>query len=561
MMRLLTPYVGGAFLAALAMWLAAVVPATAQVIQDPALPCRPPGFDLSPAAAMGSQENWSELSSPAFVVDRRPVGVVQMWNGSFQQNPYGFAEWWYDHEDRPGYYGQLPFQPVRNECGEIVSVNGYILPRVVQNLLDRLDAGFANGWRRFVLYLPAGGVRDQLGPFSSSQWWPMPEWKREALQVYLKAWVLAHEVDNVTLGVYMGYNIDNPCTICHVKNCREHTTRVGACTESQPNNYEYEEPPPPPPCPTCDTPPDTSIAPGHFPILADECHYQLACGSADRAMNHAPLPASLADAQSMYLNVQPWVEAGVTEVYLDAAAHPSVTAAFLDWAKAPMFAGRVRLGGEAVPLVGSPGQFTLDGTAVVRAPWVARGGDSPSGFLDNQNIFAGGNPGAVDPSTTEVGYWVNDANASLALLTQRAKQGYVLWTSLEGPNNTIAKRLEGWVQRIYSFGWIDVADFDGDGTINSADFAQFFAAYWATKAMNSQDMRLWNFVDGNIDNIDPSAPYTWQTDTDDTGYFITAYFYSMAGETEAIPRPSNPADAVFFGGPRPERVFGPLMPP
>lgn len=108
--------------------------------------------------------------------------------------PYdpGIQDWWADPRDS----------------------NNNGVSNAVENLIEKLDQAYNNGWRRILLNRPAGNliINDNL---TSSQYWTIPEWKREDMEhptLGLRAWIQAHQDPNnpensVSVGIYVGYQL------------------------------------------------------------------------------------------------------------------------------------------------------------------------------------------------------------------------------------------------------------------------------------------------------------------------------------------------------------------
>lgn len=133
------------------------------------------------ACAAGAADQAGEDRAPSapvrFEVDRRPVLMVRVWNGSYApDNPLGLS---------PGFRG--------DDAGE----------RIAESL-TRL---YAQGWRRFMLQTPAGGPKDAVLSDTLGEWWSRSQRWRDTMNRSLRAWKSDHP--DATLGVYMGLRLRN----------------------------------------------------------------------------------------------------------------------------------------------------------------------------------------------------------------------------------------------------------------------------------------------------------------------------------------------------------------
>lgn len=309
---------------------AASIPAVAAVCR--ALPpCLPLGCDgVSVATGSGF-----ELPSPdEFVPDRRPAVMVNLFGGSCINPPSGGPDGWIDNGD----------------------ANGNDVPDSVDWLLERLDVRYAEGWRRIILYLPAGAYAGQY--LASSQWWPMPEIKRIYLTQRLPLWLAAHPT--VSLGIYAGFEIKDPCTLCMVS------------------------------CVTC-----ADCGSGGGCDFCPECQ--------GVSLARAPDTTDAEDMCVVRHNLEPWINAGITEVWFDRGGGPDPAhyEATMRLEGDPDYRGRVRFAGEPVVSHSPDGAAKLPlESAVTRLTWLAR-----RRYLENASATAP--PGAwdFDPQTTEVIAW------------------------------------------------------------------------------------------------------------------------------------------------------------
>lgn len=130
------------------------------------------------AATSRSAEADAQAASRAqaeFAIDRRPVMMVRVWNGSYGPgNALGLSP---------------PYR--RDEAG--------------QHIEQELTRLYGRGWRRFMLHTPAGKppespLSDTLGEF-----WSRSEPWRNTMTASLRGWLDAHP--DATLGVYTGLRL------------------------------------------------------------------------------------------------------------------------------------------------------------------------------------------------------------------------------------------------------------------------------------------------------------------------------------------------------------------
>ena len=113
-------------------------------------------------------------------IDRRPVRMISCWTGDYEHDRLGLASWW------------------ANDSGPVA------------RLLCRLKSHYDQGYRRFMLILPAGYPRGQtLMP--SSQWLTMSERRRECLVELMPGWKSNHP--DIELYVYMGTALADPTSL------------------------------------------------------------------------------------------------------------------------------------------------------------------------------------------------------------------------------------------------------------------------------------------------------------------------------------------------------------
>lgn len=137
-----------------------------------------------------------------FRPDRRPVVFVPLYISGHGANPLGVEPKWYDDDIE---------DPCAVSGTDVNPANG--APDVFERLMEMLNRLYDDGYRRIVLYVPAGNVDNQTY-MSSSQWYTMPEWRRQAFEDYVAPWIEAKAWADapVSMGVYAGYRIDDPCS-------------------------------------------------------------------------------------------------------------------------------------------------------------------------------------------------------------------------------------------------------------------------------------------------------------------------------------------------------------
>jgi hypothetical protein len=137
---------------------------------------------LAQSSTTGGDPDDGPPDRVAWTPDRRPVRVLTIHNGS-ETNPRGLSI---------GLY-------VRDDDGPPANQTEY--DAVLAQTLQFIDSGYDDGWRRFMLNLPAGTYRN-CGVFSGNQWTALPAWKQQLYEdVY--DWIDdGHE--DATIGVYSG---------------------------------------------------------------------------------------------------------------------------------------------------------------------------------------------------------------------------------------------------------------------------------------------------------------------------------------------------------------------
>lgn len=320
-----------------------------------------------------------------------------------------------------------------------LDVNGIV--DGVDELLVRLDQEYANGWRRMILMLPAGAYP---GIMASSQWWTMPAARRDSITTALPMWLAAHP--DATVGLYVGYEIGDPCALC-MHGC------LGCFCDAGGGPCDL--------CPEC----------AGFPPAV------------------APISTSAQDMCVVYQNVEPWIDAGIYEIWFDHAGGPDPDhwGTLLELAGNPDYTGRIRFGGEPIVIDGVGGganEPVLD--VVQRMTFVS--------LRRYYEIFGGNAPmeaWTFDPATTEVHAifrndsfcldqvsgdgnpcsgcpdWcegVPDAGAAIDVVYDFLQRGYVVHARGNLPAEYLRRILDQEVATLPC-----VSDLDADGDVDGAD--------------------------------------------------------------------------------------------
>lgn len=398
----------------------------------------------------------------AFIPDRRPVGVITLSNGSYELNSEGMTTWWH-----------AGGTPKDNGIQGGIANNG--VPDAFDELLRRMNDLYNLGFRRIQLRLPAGNVSEASGFADSSQYWPMAAWRRDGFRDYVATWIKAKAAigDPVSLSIYAGYKVTDPCSLGMKDSYLPDFSRSGDVCVFYQNIKPWM---------------DLGITEYWF----------------DNSSPYWP----------MYITLQQSPD------YLTREGTP-----------------RIILGGEAVPATTGncatgPDKLKVPHpTALAAGPWVAAYRFARSRYTYDDAFVS------FDPLTTEVGLMLNNLRtpAGCGPAPQNSPQGklwdfadarrfhesgWVLWgfltygtTTFGNPNDFDAytfdytmpngRSIEA-IQRIYDFGRITaVADFDCDGRIEvgtgGEDKAAFLEA-WSANLFTSDPFPTYLMGDINGDN-------------------------------------------------------------
>ncbi|MFM9994251.1 MAG: hypothetical protein ACKVU4_00460 [Phycisphaerales bacterium] len=443
--------------------------------------------------------------------DRRPTAEIRLSNGNYVDNDRGLLDLWWDATfDGPPItctdtlVDEWSAFDIESNWFSLEVSNGR--PDQFDWLIAHLDHRYALGYRRIVLYAPAGVASCQFVP--PSQWWPMAEWRRDwfeetGVQGQPHTWGLAGWIDahpDVQVGIYMGWAIENPCSLCMQTNIAPFTCTIQA---------------------TC---PGALMYP---------------CFGAPAA--HYPLTTNQTDMGKTWQNVAPWREVGVQRFWLDFAAvsaHNGSTE-LLQFAYNPaLFSDSIApliFGGEAFPLsdenaIPAPDRYTVDWAQFAYMPFVIEL------WLAEKHYFNG--------APCPVPYPPVGHTWSLPTLASQRREAAIWPVKLptcpdgsvhpdwngakdEGPHEYYypferlenlyqwyickgftfwqggANEYSGFAERLFSFGKIDPpGDFDGDGERTPADWAAYDAQYtkWSNPSCIIPETHVLTYFHGDMDS-------------------------------------------------------------
>ena len=237
-------------------------------------------------------------------------------------------------------------------------------------------------------------------------------------------------------------------------------------------------------------------------------------------------PKEQSSMQETYQNFVPWLDIGCTAIWLDNSADASHTSGTgylgrdrtIDLIQSPDYSA-VNFVGEGIPWYNdTTGHEDIHRplTDYLEAmPWMAT--DS---FADDRGWRDTASTISVDPSTTEaiIVFQSDNGATTLAQMASMRDRGFVIWVSAQSTDASLSpssvKKIN-WLQRLYpeltsSFSG-DMADFNGDGTVDCDDYDLFFTNWYDSFVNGSDYFGIW---DGDLDG-DGDA------DWDDVNYFGT----------------------------------------
>jgi hypothetical protein len=438
--------------------------------------CTPAPSGLTP---LGEFETWISTSN-LHIPDRRPAIHIQIYDGTWSQNdPRGVNEFWEGGENLDG------FRLSTNRTQMLPGGNN--VPDQFDWLTTELESRYANGWRRFILRLPAGVafgtvIREAQQPDpelwgghtqSMNQWGAMPTWRQNWMVQTCQQFLSRHprnnnnpnDPNNITLEVYIGFNVGaGSCTTCVNRN---NIAVAGAN-------------------------PETIIANVWTGIRQDGVAFEVpraitVCGSINSgaAASVGLSAVDFSPRRQDHLNVAfaefiGWHSAGFRKIWLDTGGDNFNVEgrrkrwAFLELANNPYFRSvlGLRFGGEPLPYIGD-NRDSVDDCSLRFAPFFTE--SNPVTTWDQQVRTFIAMPLQLSKGFSEVLLSFNptrpgEPEFTFAEVGEAIRRGYVL-----APYNSFA-RTEELVRRWYSMGRIRVADFDGDGDVDPSDREQLVTA-------------------------------------------------------------------------------------
>ncbi len=358
--------------------------------------------------------SWTPNRLPAAMISFR-TGLFCSSNGNYR----GLQNWWYDQDD--------------GAFDDGVSLDP------MDELRSRITDAYDSGYRRIILNLPAGTVRGQ--DFPSSQWWPIPQSKREELACLILNWRADHA--DTQFEVYAGFAINDPSSLCmSASNAYTvPTIEAGTCGNLSTQGYMY------------------------YP-----------CAGANTA--HSPSPFVQADVCDFHRNIDPWQQLGITRYWLDGSA--GYWSDFLELAYSPLYAPPSGyphfLGAEAFPLdTSSPPE--IDMARAFFSPAIIFPNNIPGLDSDKSwdvSTYAASTELMVIVDYSDDVYFKINSMFDLLAWTQR---GFVL-AAQSSANAFVPSDFTKYMQRVYDFGTLpDRRDFNGDGFVTSDDLSDFDAQY------------------------------------------------------------------------------------
>jgi hypothetical protein len=414
--------------------------------------------------------------------NRLPAAMIQLTRFNWCRTQYddanarGLQQWWCTSEENP---------TSQNTVADAMGA-----------LEDRFMDAYTAGYRRIILQLPAGTVFNQA--VASAQYWGMPQAKRQALCQFIAA--QAASKPDLRIEIYSAFpNIPDPFSLCMQENPYPEITVVDdeICTYPEDPNYGRV----------------------YYPCLGSPPAW-------------TPSPFSQESVCDFHNTHKPWRNIGVKRVWLDESARSDLIDHFVEFAYNPNYRtpaeydGPHFLGMESIPSYDPPGtaDWEIDMVRAERAPAIGfarfmylRDPDKSWDISDDAAITELNVPlqHAGEPYAT---YF--DVDHMFGVLAW-AQRGFVLIAQTPfypGPGMYVltpeeigANQLTEYMKRVYDFGEIkNRRDFNGDGAINSQDWADYNTAW---NLYNGKTACNWVHgdvdQDNDVDNVDKAKYQLW----------------------------------------------------
>ncbi|MFM9995593.1 MAG: hypothetical protein ACKVU4_07305 [Phycisphaerales bacterium] len=445
--------------------------------------------------------------------DRTPTAEIRLFNGNFSTSNRGQTDLWWDGQNSSSPQCSDAIRDTKSgfnvETGQFSgTTNGRPdqFDWLIANLQDRFDRGY----RRIVLFMPAGVVACQ--DFPASQWWPMAQWRRnwfDAIQITtpghapeqgVKGWIQDHPT--VEMGLYMGWPIGPPCSICVRSNASLQSCLL-QLTDCVPQ----------------------------FTGLWYRC-------AEEWVWTHAPDTTNQSDLKVVWQNIQPWRNLGVTRFWIDAssgAASDGLTE-FREFVHTPNFSHTQEpavFGGEAFPIENTTplppdqrysvawGEFDY-APYVISLPWAE--------FHQMNGEGCPPDPTPINPHTWNLGTtpvreaavfpvdWPTCPNGSYKpqwdepwerlknLYDWYICRGFSFW------QGDLGNAKSGPAERFFSFGKIKPAgDFNGDGNADGFDIVHYTNQYteWVGKHLFLAPNETLTYFHGDMNSDGKVEQHDW----------------------------------------------------
>lgn len=312
-----------------------------------------------------------------------------------------------------------------------------------------------------------------------NQWFGMPPWKRQHFVTAngllpLQTWLVNH--GDATLEVYMGSCLmDDPCTL------HAHGASVLHPVITQPG-----QPQEPQAVLVSDVPFGYISVNPWIPLAAPRWFVKSGQTAPERVID----PRSPSQISRLWSTFGPWInEAGIRRFWLDAGAwsdcNPNVSLAQRRWgvhelAYNPYLRSfNVRIGAENFPTTDEHARV-LDQTAIRQIPYMALDSwlleTAETGPAIERWVAFGPLPKGASPWERSEGHvLIADQVITVDRMAEFRRYNYVLTVmNAMYPDKLIVQRQ---IQRWYTIGKIRIADFNGDMSVDEADYYDFVAAY------------------------------------------------------------------------------------